>query len=77
MDLVFPCDVSGERNPWPFLGGLLADTMGVSRELCFGANWWFDSSRLSAVDIASLLGNVEEISAFQQTLNQALEDVAK
>ncbi|XP_040428652.1 rho guanine nucleotide exchange factor 6 isoform X3 [Cygnus olor] len=33
--------------------------------------------KLSAVDIASLLGNVEEISAFQQTLNQALEDVAK
>ncbi|XP_035181874.1 rho guanine nucleotide exchange factor 6 isoform X2 [Oxyura jamaicensis] len=33
--------------------------------------------KLSAVDIASLLGNVEEISTFQQTLNQALEDVAK
>lgn len=33
--------------------------------------------KLSAVDIASLLGNVEEISAFQQTLNQALEEVAK
>ncbi|XP_062440392.1 rho guanine nucleotide exchange factor 6 isoform X1 [Rhea pennata] len=33
--------------------------------------------KLSAVDIASLLGNVEEIYAFQQTLNQALEEVAK
>ncbi|KFV17041.1 Rho guanine nucleotide exchange factor 6, partial [Pterocles gutturalis] len=33
--------------------------------------------KLSAVDIASLLGNVEEISAFQQTLNQALEEAAK
>ncbi|XP_025966768.2 rho guanine nucleotide exchange factor 6 isoform X2 [Dromaius novaehollandiae] len=33
--------------------------------------------KLSAVDIASLLGNVEEICAFQQTLNQALEEVAK
>ncbi|KAM6413530.1 rho guanine nucleotide exchange factor 6 isoform 1-T1 [Rhynochetos jubatus] len=33
--------------------------------------------KLSAVDTASLLGNVEEISAFQQTLNQALEEVAK
>ncbi|NWI15445.1 ARHG6 factor, partial [Crypturellus soui] len=33
--------------------------------------------KLSAVDIAALLGNVEEISAFQQTLNQALEEVAK
>uniref|UniRef100_A0A8B9IXG2 Rho guanine nucleotide exchange factor 6 n=1 Tax=Amazona collaria TaxID=241587 RepID=A0A8B9IXG2_9PSIT len=33
--------------------------------------------KLSAVDIASLLGNMEEISAFQQTLNQALEEVAK
>ncbi|XP_064319002.1 rho guanine nucleotide exchange factor 6 isoform X2 [Phalacrocorax carbo] len=33
--------------------------------------------KLSAVDIASLLGNVEEISAFQQTLNQALEEVVK
>ncbi|NXW48931.1 ARHG6 factor, partial [Nyctiprogne leucopyga] len=33
--------------------------------------------KLSAVDIASLLGNVEEIAAFQQTLNQALEEVAK
>ncbi|NXT02635.1 ARHG6 factor, partial [Jacana jacana] len=33
--------------------------------------------KLSAVDIASLLGNVEEISTFQQTLNQALEEVAK
>ncbi|XP_025938448.1 rho guanine nucleotide exchange factor 6 isoform X2 [Apteryx rowi] len=33
--------------------------------------------KLSAVDSASLLGNVEEICAFQQTLNQALEEVAK
>ncbi|KFW86647.1 Rho guanine nucleotide exchange factor 6 [Manacus vitellinus] len=33
--------------------------------------------KLSAVDIAALLGNMEEISAFQQTLNQALEEVAK
>ncbi|XP_007428912.1 rho guanine nucleotide exchange factor 6 isoform X1 [Python bivittatus] len=33
--------------------------------------------KLSAMDIASLLGNVEEICTFQQTLNQALEDCAK
>ncbi|TRZ08066.1 hypothetical protein HGM15179_019042, partial [Zosterops borbonicus] len=33
--------------------------------------------KLSAGDIVALLGNVEEISAFQQTLNQALEEVAK
>ncbi|XP_014740471.1 PREDICTED: rho guanine nucleotide exchange factor 6 isoform X2 [Sturnus vulgaris] len=33
--------------------------------------------KLSAGDIAALLGNMEEISAFQQTLNQALEEVAK
>ncbi|NWX19256.1 ARHG6 factor, partial [Aegotheles bennettii] len=33
--------------------------------------------KLSAMDIAALLGNVEEISAFQQTLNQALEEVVK
>ncbi|XP_017674167.1 PREDICTED: rho guanine nucleotide exchange factor 6 isoform X2 [Lepidothrix coronata] len=33
--------------------------------------------KLSAVDIAALLGNMEEISAFQQTLNQALEEVVK
>ncbi|NWH37152.1 ARHG6 factor, partial [Chloropsis hardwickii] len=33
--------------------------------------------KLSAGDIAVLLGNMEEISAFQQTLNQALEEVAK
>ncbi|NWQ61270.1 ARHG6 factor, partial [Neopipo cinnamomea] len=33
--------------------------------------------KLSAMDIAALLGNMEEISAFQQTLNQALEEVAK
>ncbi|XP_061454083.1 rho guanine nucleotide exchange factor 6 isoform X1 [Rhineura floridana] len=33
--------------------------------------------KLSAMDIASLLGNVEEICAFQQTLNQALEECAK
>ncbi|KAJ7310425.1 hypothetical protein JRQ81_007340 [Phrynocephalus forsythii] len=32
---------------------------------------------LSAVDTASLLGNVDELSAFQQTLSQALEDCAK
>nr|XP_014425213.1 rho guanine nucleotide exchange factor 6 isoform X5 [Pelodiscus sinensis] len=33
--------------------------------------------KLSVVDIASLLGNVEEICSFQQTLNQALEECAK
>ncbi|NWS81188.1 ARHG6 factor, partial [Toxostoma redivivum] len=33
--------------------------------------------KLSAGDTAALLGNMEEISAFQQTLNQALEEVAK
>ncbi|NWR47170.1 ARHG6 factor, partial [Regulus satrapa] len=33
--------------------------------------------KLSAGDITALLGNMEEISAFQQTLNQALEEVAK
>ncbi|NXD25589.1 ARHG6 factor, partial [Spelaeornis formosus] len=33
--------------------------------------------KLSAGDITSLMGNMEEISAFQQTLNQALEEVAK
>ncbi|NWY64963.1 ARHG6 factor, partial [Erithacus rubecula] len=33
--------------------------------------------KLSAGDVAALLGNMEEISAFQQTLNQALEEVAK
>ncbi|KAI1234937.1 hypothetical protein IHE44_0003325 [Lamprotornis superbus] len=33
--------------------------------------------KLSAGDIAALLGNMEEISAFQQTLNQTLEEVAK
>ncbi|XP_066195322.1 rho guanine nucleotide exchange factor 6 isoform X2 [Sylvia atricapilla] len=33
--------------------------------------------KLSAGDIMALLGNMEEISAFQQTLNQALEEVAK
>ncbi|XP_057240913.1 rho guanine nucleotide exchange factor 6 isoform X2 [Malurus melanocephalus] len=33
--------------------------------------------KLSAGDIAALLGNMEEISAFQQTLNQAVEEVAK
>ncbi|XP_053811688.1 rho guanine nucleotide exchange factor 6 isoform X3 [Vidua chalybeata] len=33
--------------------------------------------KLSTGDIATLLGNMEEISAFQQTLNQALEEVAK
>ncbi|XP_063279430.1 rho guanine nucleotide exchange factor 6 isoform X2 [Prinia subflava] len=33
--------------------------------------------KLSAGDIMALLGNTEEISAFQQTLNQALEEVAK
>ncbi|XP_048174946.1 rho guanine nucleotide exchange factor 6 isoform X2 [Corvus hawaiiensis] len=33
--------------------------------------------KLSAGDIAALLGNMEEISAFQQTLNQALEEVSK
>ncbi|XP_067404166.1 rho guanine nucleotide exchange factor 6 isoform X1 [Emydura macquarii macquarii] len=33
--------------------------------------------KLSVVDIASLLGNVEEIYSFQQTLNQALEECAK
>ncbi|NXA73620.1 ARHG6 factor, partial [Thryothorus ludovicianus] len=33
--------------------------------------------KLSAGDIVALLGNMEEISAFQQTLNQALEEVAK
>ncbi|XP_066194300.1 rho guanine nucleotide exchange factor 6-like isoform X2 [Sylvia atricapilla] len=33
--------------------------------------------KLSAGDIVALLGNVEEISAFQQTLNQTLEEVAK
>ncbi|NXQ06202.1 ARHG6 factor, partial [Vidua macroura] len=33
--------------------------------------------KLSTGDIAALLGNMEEISAFQQTLNQALEEVAK
>ncbi|XP_027755540.1 rho guanine nucleotide exchange factor 6 isoform X2 [Empidonax traillii] len=33
--------------------------------------------KLSTVDIAALLGNMEEVSAFQQTLNQALEEVAK
>ncbi|XP_025036674.2 rho guanine nucleotide exchange factor 6 isoform X7 [Pelodiscus sinensis] len=32
--------------------------------------------KLSVVDIASLLGNVEEICSFQQTLNQALEECA-
>ncbi|XP_063280273.1 rho guanine nucleotide exchange factor 6-like isoform X5 [Prinia subflava] len=32
--------------------------------------------KLSAGDIMALLGNMEEISAFQQTLNQALEEVA-
>ncbi|NWT57980.1 ARHG6 factor, partial [Erythrocercus mccallii] len=32
--------------------------------------------KLSAGDIVALLGNMEEISAFQQTLNQALEEVA-
>ncbi|NXX30196.1 ARHG6 factor, partial [Nicator chloris] len=33
--------------------------------------------KLSAGDVVALLGNMEEISAFQQTLNQALEEVAK
>ncbi|XP_062997744.1 rho guanine nucleotide exchange factor 6 isoform X2 [Elgaria multicarinata webbii] len=33
--------------------------------------------KLSAMDIASLLGNVDEIYTFQQTLNQALEECAK
>ncbi|NXB08674.1 ARHG6 factor, partial [Cnemophilus loriae] len=33
--------------------------------------------KLGAGDITALLGNMEEISAFQQTLNQALEEVAK
>ncbi|RMC20029.1 hypothetical protein DUI87_00875 [Hirundo rustica rustica] len=33
--------------------------------------------KLTAGDIMALLGNMEEISAFQQTLNQALEEVAK
>ncbi|XP_030128218.1 rho guanine nucleotide exchange factor 6 isoform X2 [Taeniopygia guttata] len=33
--------------------------------------------KLSTGDIVALLGNMEEISAFQQTLNQALEEVAK
>ncbi|XP_064568852.1 rho guanine nucleotide exchange factor 6 isoform X2 [Zonotrichia leucophrys gambelii] len=33
--------------------------------------------KLSTGDTAALLGNMEEISAFQQTLNQALEEVAK
>ncbi|XP_025047643.1 rho guanine nucleotide exchange factor 6 isoform X2 [Alligator sinensis] len=33
--------------------------------------------KLSAADTASLLGNVEEICTFQQTLNQALEECAK
>nr|XP_020665985.1 rho guanine nucleotide exchange factor 6 [Pogona vitticeps] len=33
--------------------------------------------KLSAVDTASLLGNVDELSTFQQTLSQALEDCAK
>ncbi|XP_039344084.1 rho guanine nucleotide exchange factor 6 isoform X3 [Mauremys reevesii] len=33
--------------------------------------------KLSVVDIASLLGNVEEICSFQLTLNQALEECAK
>uniref|UniRef100_A0A8C8SHL5 Rac/Cdc42 guanine nucleotide exchange factor 6 n=1 Tax=Pelusios castaneus TaxID=367368 RepID=A0A8C8SHL5_9SAUR len=33
--------------------------------------------KLSVVDIASLLGNFEEICSFQQTLNQALEECAK
>uniref|UniRef100_A0A8C3NND2 Uncharacterized protein n=1 Tax=Geospiza parvula TaxID=87175 RepID=A0A8C3NND2_GEOPR len=33
--------------------------------------------KLSTGDITALLGNMEEISAFQQTLNQALEEVAK
>uniref|UniRef100_A0A8D0HFP9 Rac/Cdc42 guanine nucleotide exchange factor 6 n=1 Tax=Sphenodon punctatus TaxID=8508 RepID=A0A8D0HFP9_SPHPU len=34
-------------------------------------------SKLSVGDVASLLGNVEEIYSFQQTLNQALEECAK
>ncbi|XP_053129930.1 rho guanine nucleotide exchange factor 6 isoform X2 [Hemicordylus capensis] len=33
--------------------------------------------KLSVMDIASLLGNVDEICTFQQTLNQALEECAK
>uniref|UniRef100_A0A803SS75 Rac/Cdc42 guanine nucleotide exchange factor 6 n=1 Tax=Anolis carolinensis TaxID=28377 RepID=A0A803SS75_ANOCA len=33
--------------------------------------------RLSAGDIALLLGNVDEICTFQQNLNQALEEIAK
>ncbi|XP_074863871.1 rho guanine nucleotide exchange factor 6 isoform X3 [Carettochelys insculpta] len=33
--------------------------------------------KLSVVDIASLLGNVEEICLFQQTLNHALEECTK
>ncbi|XP_039210674.1 rho guanine nucleotide exchange factor 6 isoform X1 [Crotalus tigris] len=33
--------------------------------------------KLSAIDIASLLGNVEEICNFQQTLSQVLEECAK
>ncbi|XP_058670407.1 rho guanine nucleotide exchange factor 6 isoform X2 [Ammospiza nelsoni] len=33
--------------------------------------------KLSTGDTAALLGNMEEISAFQQTLHQALEEVAK
>nr|XP_056715908.1 rho guanine nucleotide exchange factor 6 isoform X1 [Euleptes europaea] len=33
--------------------------------------------KLSAVDIASLLGNVDDICSFQQTLHQALEECAK
>ncbi|KAL9837394.1 rho guanine nucleotide exchange factor 6 isoform 2-T2 [Geothlypis trichas] len=33
--------------------------------------------KLSTGDVTALLGNMEEISAFQQTLNQALEEVAK
>ncbi|XP_060105247.1 rho guanine nucleotide exchange factor 6 isoform X1 [Heteronotia binoei] len=33
--------------------------------------------KLSAVEIASLLGNVDDICSFQQTLHQALEECAK
>lgn len=33
--------------------------------------------KLNAVDSASLLGNVDEICSFQQTLNQALDECAK
>ncbi|XP_005990397.1 rho guanine nucleotide exchange factor 6 isoform X3 [Latimeria chalumnae] len=35
------------------------------------------SDKLSAADIGSLMGNIEEIGAFQQTLCQALEECAK